>query len=256
MGSPVSPIVANLCMEVRIVDLAFSASSVPLRIWKRYVNDSFVIIEKDAVSSFHGTLNTCDPKISFTIELEKNGKIAFLDTLVSRTNGVVVIDIFRMPTHTDLYLDFSSHHAKEHKISTASTLLFRASNLPSSFKGKIRETNHVKAVLEANGYPSAVIFNILNKKPPPSIVPPPEELVSMFFKWADSSNTYQGFACLPYISGLTEPLTRLCRKNDIRVVNKPLKTLQQEFPSPKFRQPSDLQCNVVYKIPWNGIKWL
>ena len=81
---------------------------------------------------------------------------------------------------------------------------------------------------------------ILNKKPPPSTVPPPEELVSMFFKWADPSNMYQGFACLPYISGLTEPLTRLLRKNDIRVVNKPLKTLQQEFPSPKFRQPSDV----------------
>ena len=44
---------------------------------------------------------------------------------------------------------------------------------------------------------------------------------------------------------------RLLRNNEIRVVNKPLKTLQQEFPSPKTRQPlpSDLQCNVVYKIP-------
>ena len=52
-----------------------------------------------------------------------------------------------------------------------------------------------------------------------------------------------------YVSGLTEPLTRLLRNSDIRVVNKPFKTLQQEFPSPKFRQPSDLQSNVVYKIP-------
>ena len=212
-------------------------------------SDYQVIIKKDAVSSFHDTLNACDPKISFTIELENNGQIAFLDTLVSRRNGVAVIDIFRKPTHTDRYLDFSSHHAKEHKTSTASILLFQASNLPSSFEGKPCETNHVRAALEANGYPPAVISNILNKKPLSSIVLPPEKLVSVFFKWADPSNTYQGFACLPYISGLTEPLTKLLCKNDIRVVNKPLKTLQQEFPSPKFRQPSDLQCNVVYKIP-------
>ena len=224
MGSPVSPIVANLCMEVRIEDLAISTSSAPPRIWKRYVNDSFVIIKKDAVSSFHGTLNACDPKISYTIKLEKKGKIDFLETLVSRRNGVAVIDIFRKPTHTDCYLDFSSHHAKEHKLSTASTLLFRASSLPSSFVGKTRETNHARAALEPNGYPSAAISNILNKKPPPSTVPPPEKLVSMFFKWADPSNTYQGFPCLPYISGLPEPLTRLLRKNDIRVVNKPIKT--------------------------------
>ena len=184
-----------------------SNSPVPPRVWKRYVDNSFVIIKKDAVSSFHDTLNTCDPKISFTIKLENNGQIAFLDTLVSRRNGVAFIEIFRKPTHTDRYLDFSSHHAKEHKISTASTLLFRASNLPSSFEGKTREISNVRATLEANGYPPAVISNILNKKPPPSTVPPPEELVSTFFKWADPSNMYQGFACLPYISGLTEPLS-------------------------------------------------
>ena len=228
MGSPVSPIVANLGMEV-IKELAISTSSVPPKVWKRYVDDSFVIIKKDAVSSFHNTLNASDPKISFTIELENNGQIAFLDTLVSRRNGVVVIDVYRKPTHTDRYLDFSSHHDKKHKISTASTLLFRASSLPTSHEGKIRETSHVIAALEANGYPSSVISTILNKKPPSPTVPPPEELVSMFFKWVDPSDTHKGFACLPYVSGLTEPLTRLPRKNEIRVVNKPFKTLQQEF---------------------------
>ncbi|XP_067023430.1 uncharacterized protein [Acropora muricata] len=163
MGSPVSPIVANLCMEV-IEELAISTSSVPPKVWKRYVDDSFVIIKKDAVSSFHNTLNASDPKISFTIELENNGQIAFLDTL----------------THTDRYLDFSCHHDKKHKISTASTLLFRAPSLPTSHEGKIRETSHAIAMLEANGYPSSVISTILNKKPPSPTVPPPEELVSMF----------------------------------------------------------------------------
>ena len=77
----------------------------------------------------------------------------------------------------------------------------------------------------------------------------------MFFKWADPSDAHKGFACLPYISGLTEPLTRLLRKNEIRVVNKPFKTVQQEFPSPKFRQPPDLQSNVVYKIPFRDCPW-
>ena len=56
MGSPVSPIVASLCMKV-IEDLAISTSPVPPRVWKRYVDDSFVIIKKDAVSSFYDTLN-------------------------------------------------------------------------------------------------------------------------------------------------------------------------------------------------------
>ena len=72
----------------------------------------------------------------------------------------------------------------------------------------------------------------------------------------DPPDTHKGFACLPYISGgLTEPLTRLLGKNEIRVVNKPFKTLQQEFLSPKFRQPSHLQSNVVYKIPCKDCPW-
>ena len=71
MGSPVSPIVANLCMEV-IEELAINTSTVALRVWKRYVDDSFVIIKKDAVSSFHDA----------TIEEENNGQISFLDTFV------------------------------------------------------------------------------------------------------------------------------------------------------------------------------
>ena len=123
--------------------------------------------------------------------------------LVLRCN---VLSLFNFSTHTDRYLHFSSDHDIKHKISTASTLLFRASSLPSSHEGKTRETNHVRAALEANGYPSSVISIILNKKPPSPTVPPPEELVSMFFKWADPSDTHKDFACLPYISGLTEPL--------------------------------------------------
>jgi len=201
-------------MEV-IEELAISTSSVPPRVWKRSVDDSSVIIKKDAASSFHNTLNASDPKISFTIELENNDKIAFLDTLVSRRNGVSVIDVYRKATHTDRYLDFSSHHELKHKISTASTLLFQASNIPSSNEGKTLETNHVMDALKANGGLSAVISNIFKRKPPSPTVPPPGELVSMIFNWVKPSNTYQCFSCLPYISGLAKPLTRLFRNNEI-----------------------------------------
>ena len=114
---------------------------------------------------------------------------------------------YRKRTHTDRYLDFSSHHEFKHKVSAASTLLFRAANLPTTIEGKRLETSLVTEALKANGYLPIVISNILKKKSAPT-THPPEELVSMFFKWADPSDTSLGFACLPYINGLTEPLTR------------------------------------------------
>ena len=255
MGSPVSPVVANLCME-EIEESAISNSPVSPKIWKRYVDDSFCIIKKDHVSAFHDTLNSIDTNILFTIETECNEKISFLDTLVSRENGAVAVDVYRKPTHTDRYLDFNSHHDNQHKISTASTLLHRALNLPNSSEGKKRELDHVHTALKSNGYPSKFIQNIQAKKTrPPTSNVSQEELVRMFFEMVEPTESRKSFATLPYIKGLTEPLTRVLKKHDIKVVNKPFTTLQQQFPAPKSRPSMESQTNVVYKIPCMNCSW-
>jgi len=91
----------------------------------------------------------------------------------------------------------------------------------------------------SRGYPQKVTADIIRKKSSTPPTPSPEELVGMFFSWADP----------------TEPLSRILKSHDIRVTNKPIKTLQQEFPVPKFRPRIDDQCNVVYKIPCGSCPW-
>ena len=49
-----------MCMEV-IEESAIAASTTPPKVWKRYVDDSFVIIKEDPVSKFHDTLNRSWP---------------------------------------------------------------------------------------------------------------------------------------------------------------------------------------------------
>ena len=163
MGSPISPVVANLCMEA-IEEMAINTTSIPPKVWKRYVDDSFCILKRTAVNSFHNILNSIDPHISFTIEEESNHQIAFLDTLVSRENNTIT-------TLT----------------STAETLLHPAIKLPSTAQERNTELNYVSDALRSNNCPPNVISNILKKKsskPPKCTVPTPEELVYMFFKWA------------------------------------------------------------------------
>ena len=119
------------------------------------------------------------------------------------------------------------------------------------------ELTHVTDALRFNNYPQNVISNILKKKSSTqrtNAIPTPEELVCMFFKWAAPSD-FSNYAVLPYINGISQPLIRLLKKHDVRVVSKPFKTLQQEFPSPKSRPPIDLQPNVVYKIPCADCPW-
>ena len=94
---------------------------------------------------------------------------------------------------------------------------------------KAREIDRISTALQSNGYPQKVTADILRKKSSTPPTPSPEELVGLFFSWAGPINS-QNFAVLPYTKGITEPLTRILKSHDIRVTNKPIKTLQQEFP--------------------------
>ena len=130
--------------------------------------------------------------------------------------------------------------------------------LPSTSQGKKTEINYVTDALRVNNYPFYVISNILKRKfskLPALAIPTPEELVCMFFKWAAPQENTNSFAVLPFINGVTQPPTRILRRHDIHVANKPLKTLQQEFPFPQFRPSIERQPNVVYKIPCADCDW-
>ena len=44
------------------------------------------------------------------MEKESNGELAFLDTFLTRNDGKISALVYRMPTHTDQYLHYISHH--------------------------------------------------------------------------------------------------------------------------------------------------
>ena len=59
----------------------------------------------------------------------------------------------------------------------------------------------------------------------------------MFFKWAEPTNR-RNYADLPYIKGITEPLTRILKEHDIQVTSRPEKlynsiSLSLSFDLPK-----------------------
>ena len=49
-------------------------------IWKRYVDDTFTKLKIDKVEGFLEHLNRQHERIQFTSEIQKDKKIAFLDT--------------------------------------------------------------------------------------------------------------------------------------------------------------------------------
>lgn len=90
MDSSISAIVANLCMEV-IEAKAIQNETTSLKIWKRFVDDSFPIMKTADIPSSHNTLNSVDP---FRIEHKKGSRLSFFDTSVCRHNNTVTVDVF------------------------------------------------------------------------------------------------------------------------------------------------------------------
>ena len=56
--------------------------------------------------------------IQFTKEIEENGKLPFLDCLLSRDSNELRTTEYRKPTHTDRLLDESSYNPTSRKAPT------------------------------------------------------------------------------------------------------------------------------------------
>ena len=101
MGSPVSAAVANLYMEFfEGLALTQSPDECRPRIWKRYVDDTFCILRKGTVEKLLSHLNSIRPTIQFTVEVEKDGFLPFLDILLRwKDDGSLNATMYRKPMH-------------------------------------------------------------------------------------------------------------------------------------------------------------
>ena len=143
MGSPVSPIVANLYMEY-LEQQALSTASP--RLWCQYLDDTFVIQKEEIKQNFLQHINSVEPVIQFSVENNKEyGAIPFLDTIVKPENdGKLSITVYRKPMHTDQYLQWDSHHHLSAKYSVISTLTNRVKTVCSNPVLLQKEMQHLR----------------------------------------------------------------------------------------------------------------
>ena len=122
-------------------------------LYRQYVDDSICLFnsEQDA-DEFLKFLNTQHPNIKFTFEKEKDGKLAFLDVLISKTDQNLRTSVYRKMTSIGLYTNFVSFTPYSYKIGLIKTLIHRTYEISSSWTSFNEEISNVKHLLMTNMY--------------------------------------------------------------------------------------------------------
>ena len=247
MGSPLSPIIANIFMEKFEIE-ALESSPHPPSLWKRFVDDTFVILESQYKEEFFNHINSIDENIQFTAETTKaDGSMPFLDTLLTpKSDGSLSITVYRKPTHTNQYLQWDSHHAIANKYSVINSLLHKAKDICSN-QDQLEEQTHIQKVLSACKYPAWSInrMKITNNTPTTVKNTNRDTRTNTFIK---SSIT------VPYNKGLSESFKNICKRYGIQVHFRSGKTLTDELVVPKDEDHIAKKSGIIYRFKCDGLE--
>ena len=130
---------------------ALATYSETLPLWLRYVDDAITAVHKNKIK-FHEHLNKRNTSIQFTKVIEENGKIPFLDCLVTREKNTLRTTVYKKPTHTDRLLGQTSYNPTSHKATTVPTLTRRAQTVCHSHDSLTDEAKHLNTVFIKNNY--------------------------------------------------------------------------------------------------------
>ena len=160
-----SPIVANLYMEA-FEHRAITTAENPPKILKRYVDDTFVIQQQTEREEFLQCISSMDLSIEFTVEQTRSkGSMPFLGILVTpQTDGTLTTEVYRKPTHTDLYLQWDGHHNLACKYSVINTLTHGAKAVCLTSQLLTEELQHLEEVLITCKYLKLAINKVLLKQ--------------------------------------------------------------------------------------------
>ena len=263
MGSPPAPHLANGWLSK--FDKVIQGDS---KLYERYMDDILTIVKNDEVDDTLYRINNLHPCLSFTHELENDGKIPFLDMLIHNCNGNLLSSWYRKPTDTGLTLNYHALAPLKYKKSVVISFIHRIFRACSNWQYFHLGLTEALEILENNQYPTSFIMPIIKNTI--------DKLVSSQDIDSDisSDNNSEGNlelsldsnACLTTIRDKDKFKFFLCYRGkpteqlakSFKKMNAPCKLImtttktKSVLPSLKPAVPKMLQSNVVYKIDCPG----
>ena len=170
MGLPLAPTFANIFMsyhEKKFLNNCPAEFS-PV-FYRRYVDDTFVLFRsKNHANLFYNYINNQHSNLSFTMEVEANGRLPFLDVTVTKSCNSFNTSVYRKPSNSNLTISFFSFCSFNFKLNSIKSLLSRAYGICSNYNLLHEEFQYIRNLFHMNGFGRQFIDkqigNFLSKK--------------------------------------------------------------------------------------------
>lgn len=243
MGSPASPIIADIVME-ELLDVSIKNMKTKPKILTKYVDDLFGIIRKDDIEDTLKTLNEFNRQIQFTMERECNNKLPYLDAVVLKHGNRLLLDWYQKPMASGRLINFYSKHPRRIIINTATNFINRVLHISDR---EFHKTNLIKIrnILYKNDFPrhtvNYLITHVNDKK---------------HSKNVEKEKPPKIYKSVTYIPGLSERIKNsdIYNREKVELALKTHNTVNKIFSKTKSKLEKDEQSNLVYRIKCNGTK--
>jgi hypothetical protein len=171
MGGPLSGFLADLVIENKIEKVIETHPKWgPLWDWIRKADDTFMEwgASIDELHEFHNFLNNIHPRIQWTMEIENDHKISFLDVLIFKNQQTIETSVYRKPSSSNRYIHYKSAHPMKDKMAAMRTLRSRAEEYCSTPQLLKQEINLLSQIFLGNGYPPHIVYSNFHKKTTPT----------------------------------------------------------------------------------------
>lgn len=242
MGSKFSPSIAEVVMDF-LLDGILTDIPFEMPFIKKYVDDIICAVPSDKTSYTLERFNRQSESIKFTIELENNNSVPFLDTLViRRPDNTLILDWYRKPSSSGRYLHYFSNHPQRQKI-----------NMVTGLKNRIQRISHptlkeknmklLYQLMLENGYPKNLLKKLIHNSSNSGQPQNNDEIAS--------TNLDQRiiFTSIPLINVMTKSLINLLKTDNIKVIPRTEFKLKRLYSNLKDRIETDKKSCVVYRIP-------
>ena len=248
MGSPLSPLIADIFMEKLEMDVLSRMDKGPRpTIWRRYVDDTFCIWDHsdEELQQFLAELNEYEENIKFTMEEEDQQMIPFLDIQCIRLENQLKTTVYRKPTSTFRLIDSQSAHPFSNKVGTLKCLITRAFRLcdPEYLEAELKTLTDI---FQKNGYSESIINKSICQV---KLNLQTKEIETETVEVTEEEKRKPHLLVLPFDQKLEDLLRPIRRRHNLKIVFKPFDKLRRHLVHPKDPTPSDKKCNIIYSIP-------